>query len=500
MSWSVRQSSSCRPRFGSSWAALLGAAWLLSGGCGEGGTPALTQSELMDPQACKACHPQQFADWEGSMHAYAAEDPVFVAMNQRGQRLSSTLGTFCVKCHAPVAVALGLTTDGLNLKELPAQTRGVTCYFCHAAEAVDGTHNNPLRLATDGTLGGPFADPASGAPHRSRYSALFDYTLAESAAACGTCHDITNQHDVPVERTYQEWGHTLFSDPALGQTCVRCHMDTSTGPASTSSPGKLRQLRGHAFPAVDVALTPFPDTANQRLRVQDELDGTLQGTLCLTDANRIEVTLDNAGAGHFWPSGATQDRRAWVEVTAYAGDRVVYQSGFVPPGSTLDAINDPDLWLIRDCIYDDQNRSIHDFWNAATVAPSNQIPGPVQLSIQDPTTVSRAHVRYLYPVQAPLLERPDRITLKVFLKAVGDDVLADFVASQDLSATDAAAVPTFQLRGGAALEWTPAAAHAPTDIQTRQQVIGLTCVGNQVKQYRIMNTVAVSRATCGPPS
>ena len=57
------------------------------------------------------------------MHAYAADDPVFVAMNQRGQReTAGALGDFCVKCHAPVAVHDGLTTDGLNLATLPSRS------------------------------------------------------------------------------------------------------------------------------------------------------------------------------------------------------------------------------------------------------------------------------------------------------------------------------------------------------------------------------------------
>lgn len=54
------------------------------------------------------------------MHAYAAEDPVFVAMNQRMQReTNGAAGTLCVQCHAPMAVRLGKTKDGLNLAELP---------------------------------------------------------------------------------------------------------------------------------------------------------------------------------------------------------------------------------------------------------------------------------------------------------------------------------------------------------------------------------------------
>jgi hypothetical protein len=501
------------------WVAAV-SAWAAFAGCGGGGAGAagsLSQADLMDPATCQGCHPQQFSDWQSSMHAYASEDPVFQAMNRRAQRATPALGQFCVRCHAPVAVAEGLTADGLDLDELPAKVRGVTCYFCHSAESVNGTHDNPLTLTKDGTLFGPFGDPAAGAPHRSRYSQLMDYAQAASAAACGSCHDITNQHGVALERTYAEWQQTLFEDPTVGQTCARCHMPASQGPASTTSPNTIRSLRGHGFPGVDVVLTGASSATGApaagdaavpgdgaaasgadaaRQSVQDALDTVLQGTLCLTDSNTIEVTLDNAGAGHSWPSGATQDRRAWVEVTAYVGTRVVYQSGAVPADKTVETLGDPDLWLIRDCIFDAQQQPVHNFWDAVSLAPSNQIPGAVKSTVLDPTTFSRSHLRYLYPTAGTLPERPDRITMRVFIKAVGDDVLADLVATGDLDPAVMAAVPTFEVDWGS-MEWTPNA-EPPTDIQTRVPVAGITCVGNQTQQYRVLNTVAVSRATCAP--
>src|SRR5271154_2017340 len=79
-------------------------------------TTMLTQAQLLDPLSCQGCHPDQFSQWSGSMHAYSSKDPVFVAMNQRGQReTNGQLGSFCVKCHAPMALHEGATTDGLNL-------------------------------------------------------------------------------------------------------------------------------------------------------------------------------------------------------------------------------------------------------------------------------------------------------------------------------------------------------------------------------------------------
>ena len=102
------------------------------------------------------------------MHAYAAKDPVFRAMNAKGQReTGGTLGDFCVRCHAPVALELGLTRDGLNLDEVPEHLQGVTCAFCHQVEEVAGAHNNPLIWANDGVMRAAVRAPAQGSPHAS---------------------------------------------------------------------------------------------------------------------------------------------------------------------------------------------------------------------------------------------------------------------------------------------------------------------------------------------
>src|SRR5439155_8964026 len=80
--------------------------------------PTLARAELLKPETCKTCHQDHFREWSGSMHAYASDDPVFLAMNKRGQReTAGALGAFCVNCHAPMAVREGATKDGLNLAQ-----------------------------------------------------------------------------------------------------------------------------------------------------------------------------------------------------------------------------------------------------------------------------------------------------------------------------------------------------------------------------------------------
>lgn len=432
------------------------------------------------------------------MHAYASDDPVFLAMNRRGQReTNGALGNFCVKCHAPQAVRDGLTTDGTNLAALPAAAKGVSCFFCHTAESVDGTHNNPLVLGKEDRLLGPIADPIAGAPHGSGYSALFDETRTESASACGGCHDIVNGHGVALERTFEEWQGTLFSVPPHGLTCAACHMSGRDGPASAVST-KVRRLHDHGFPAVDVGLTPFPgaDPAVQARAAQTALDGTLQGTICLDDLDRkIIVALDNVGAGHSWPSGAAQDRRAWVEVTASAGERVVYRSGLAP-GETTATAADADLWLLRDCIFGTDGTEVQMFWDAASHA-GNALPGPVAIDLQNPSTAVRTHVKRSYPAAGTLTELPDRITLDVYLKALGDDVLVGLVASGDLEAADAAAVGTFHLGGGAQLTWTRAASTSYLDGPTGNRLACVSSAGTYTPVSSIAN--GVSHVRCVPP-
>jgi Cytochrome c554 and c-prime len=468
--------------------------WLLAG-CGSSTSPPrLDAQTLRDPAACQSCHPSQFEEWSHSMHAQAADDPVFVAMNQRAQReTAGAVGTFCVNCHAPLAVRENLTTDGLNLASLPASKKGVTCYFCHAVESLAGTHDNPLVLATDDSLFGPFGDPAPTTPHAARTSTLFDDTQTDSATMCGSCHDIVNKHGAHVERTFAEWQTTLFSQPQKGLSCQQCHMDGSDGPASTVST-RTRRVHRHDFPAVDLALTAAAATSDLRTRSQELLDATVQSTLCWNSVtSQIEVTLDNVGAGHGWPSGATPDRRAWLEVTAYSGADVTYASGGVA-AAPLDASPDPDLWLMRDCLFDGAGAETRMFWQAASLT-DNQLPGALTASVTDPASFM-GHRQRTFPaaVGAGLPTMPDRITLQVHLQAVGDDVLADLVSSGDLDSSLPPLVARYDV-AGAALEWTPATATPQLDARN-----GLLEKCVFVGRYNANVTPADTHAKCLPPT
>lgn len=419
----------------------------------------LTREELLDPATCKDCHPTHYREWASSMHAYASKDPVFIAMNKRGQRETDHgLGEFCVNCHAPMAVIEGATTDGTNLDEVPEHLQGVTCYFCHNVVAVDGDHNNMLRLANDTTMRGGIRDPLQPSAHRAEYSEFFDRNNPKSSELCGGCHDIVTPKGVHLERTFREYRDSLFSKPGPSfDTCIGCHMDGREGVAAQdpSLDVGLRTTHEHLWPGVDVALTDFPDREAQRIAVECALaNGSRIFTLEANPVGEFTVTLET-NAGHKQPSGSALDRRMWLEFIAYdEQDNVIYSSGVIgdgeleqkPPGT---AGHDPDLWMMRDRIFDENGDEVHMFWEAA---PSDQFPeGFTSYGLPSRRDLTPAHT-LARTYQIPTFTLPARVTTRVRMRPMGMDVLQDLVDSGDLDPAIMDAVPTFTLHGTAA-EW-----------------------------------------------
>jgi hypothetical protein len=452
------------------------AAVLLLGCDGDSGAHQpryLEREALLDPETCRECHSDHYREWAGSMHAYASQDPVFRAMNQRGQEETrGELGSFCVSCHAPLALREGATTDGLNLDDVPQSLQGVTCYFCHNVEAVEGTHNNPLRLANDTTLRGGVVDARANSAHGSAYSALMASPRIESAGLCGSCHDVKvpsppGPVELHLERTFAEWQSSIFAPPqAAGETaalsCNGCHMLPTPGVVIASGLGEnapLRSRHAHTFAGVDVALEQFPNTGDAALDDASRDVQTRELTRLLDSAVRLEVcvfrrfsggasikvTLDNATAGHHFPSGAAQDRRAFVEVRAFAAaaDTPFYESGVVGEGEAAATLDDPDLWLLRDRLFDAAGNQVHQFWEAAELQPAT-LPVATSLDPLAPGFLA-GHASRQFPRQGQLAEAPERVTVRVRLEPIGREILSDLVESGHLAAVVAARMPTHDL-------------------------------------------------------
>jgi hypothetical protein len=159
--------------------------------------------------------------------------------------------------------------------------------------------------------------------------------------------------------------------------------------------------------------------------------------------------LDNVFSGHMLPSGASADRRAWVELIAYDDqDQVLFQSGVVADGqpvAALPELGDTQLWQIRDHAYDESGAVAHMFWDVREVQ-SELLPPSVTNDPTDPAynhTVART---YLLPVP------PARVTARVRMRPVGLDLLDDLIASGHLEPVIRDRVPTFSLTG-TELQW-----------------------------------------------
>lgn len=431
---------------------------LLAVGCSD---PKLSVEELQDPTTCQECHPKHYQQWSGSMHAYAAEDPVFLAMNARGQRdTNGELGDFCIQCHAPMAVELGLAS-GANFDPsvLPPAAKGITCYFCHNVESVSRDHNNGLELAMDQTMRGGARNPSDSPAHHSKYDPLMA-SKTNNSTMCGSCHDVITTAGVHLERTFAEWKDTVFAldDPNnfLPLTCSGCHMFPTTD-VIADKPGldvRVREygFHEHAWPAIDQALTPFPEVDEQARLIQRDLDAALKivglrplgsvepyGGICVepTDGGVITVRIDTFNVGHMFPSGAAQDRRTWLEVVAYnaAGD-VVFQSGVVPDGEDPESINDPyvncsgpqrcsGFW---DRTAKADGSPAHFFWEVATV-DSKLLKPQTTLNQNDPAFDHSLTVKYNVPGVASQI---DRVEARLRVRALPYAALDELIASGDL--------------------------------------------------------------------
>jgi len=437
-----------------------------------GGAVRMTPEQLRDPETCKSCHPKHYEEWSSSMHAYSAQDPVFIAMNKRGQReTGGALGDFCVKCHAPMAVADGLTKDGLNLDQLADRKRGVSCYFCHNAVEVQDDHNGKLRIANDDVMRGPFADAVESGAHDSAFTALFDYGRPEHNAMCGGCHDIVLDSGVELERTFREFNAGLFGQrPMEGtstlETCASCHMHGRKDVAAVTPAAPQRVAHEHLWPGIDVALTDFPNKAALRSAVEDcqlGLASVAFFTLDVTPPNVFTFKVET-NAGHNQPSGAAQDRRMWLEVSAYDADGKLIESSSsgiigdqeIEEKPVGDPRHDPRLWMFRDRIFDKAGEPTHMFWEAAPSAAHPKGYETNTLEVRKETLGFGTHpVSKAYELPgAGGAAAPARVTARLRMRPIGMDVLQDLVESGDLDQAVLKEMPTFTFR--AQLEWKAA--------------------------------------------
>jgi hypothetical protein len=397
--------------------------------------PLAERKDMLTPSFCNPCHHDHYTEWQASMHAYAADDPVFRALNAKMQAESPPgEQAFCLRCHAPMAVRLQAPLDFASLDARP-ELKGVTCIFCHSVESSSGTNNNPLLLHDGHELFGGIKDPMDPGVHIARHSFLLDSSSDGSPGLCGPCHDIVTVRGAHIERTFGEWRESRFGVGETTKTsCGACHLPTREGPAAGVPRAPIRTLHDHSMVGVDLAITPFPGKDLQRALVQRFLDDAITTTLCVNadpTGAVVEVGMVNEKVGHGWPSGSNQDRRAWLEVVASKDGATVYSSGVIPPDVAVASVKDPDLFLLRDHDFDADGNETELFWRTATFT-SKQLPFARARTVNAPTVAT-----YRIPVM------PDEVSIGLAIRPIDFDLLA----AAEVSAASVDPLVTFRLAG-----------------------------------------------------
>jgi hypothetical protein len=330
-----------------------------------------TTHELIfrDPETCRQCHPNHVAEWEGTMHAYAEQDPLFAAIDNIFQNdFDGEGGQFCTQCHT-VPGYLGnetqVTMTANGFQQITAglsaiAQHGVSCDVCHSAVSLDQPMNGGLAFEPDGSVHGPLDDPMDTSAH-----ANVESDLHKTGLICVGCHNTQLPivaAPVLLEQTANEW--QMYKQAGGTKECQDCHMPSRMDVAAVGGP--MRTVHAHTFVGTDIALTDgFPDAATQQMLVEQ----MLQQSATLTDAlvqngagatTGMTSSIENL-AGHAIPSGVTSERRLWLEVTVHdASNAVAYQTGMLDAnGDLMDGIpehsvtpnGDPDLWWFGSIIF-----------------------------------------------------------------------------------------------------------------------------------------------------
>jgi len=381
----------------------------------------LTADGLENTGICGGCHNAILEQWKGSMHANALIDPVFQAATELFLSEATAEGDreealACVRCHTPFGhlskTAETTAADYAAATESLGTRSGIFCDFCHSVQSSAGVGNAPFLV--DGGQGdaqkvkqGPRSDAVS-PYHGTAFSEL--HTRSEM---CGMCHDVSHTFNgMPIERTYTEWRESPYNtgDPATTVYCQDCHMRQRPGVPATGStgqpdnPGKSAaggKERDHVYTHYFVgsnAVVPAQLGAGEELIgiAYDNLQNcaTIEITapplpLVWRTAD-IQVKVNNVGAGHYLPTGLSEVREMWLEITVKdALGRMIFQSGSIDRQGDLDPVSR--LFNIK--MADKEGNPTINVAKADRIIKDNRIP---------PKGYRTEHYSFLVPLSAIL--------------------------------------------------------------------------------------------------
>lgn len=206
------------------------------------------RSEKRFPTAasCSQCHPEHYAEWSVSPHAYAMMDPVFNSLHTFiTERTSGTNGDFCIRCHSAVGMQREEKMFSSAMLRTPIMVEGISCVVCHRVDRDFGNSSGRISM-THGTVTAPVYGPTG---NENLQKAIEDkkfglvtkddeigkqvhadaikFPVIQTSAACAACHDVNVPHGFRIESTFTEWKNSPASKN--GTSCQDCHMNQTQG-------------------------------------------------------------------------------------------------------------------------------------------------------------------------------------------------------------------------------------------------------------------------------
>jgi len=270
-------------------------------------TGTFTYDDFSEPEQCSVCHREIYSEWQQSLMSQSFTHPwddveYFKLALPQALKLEKVadVKAGCIGCHAPLAFLAGDIPPKPPVEGTRAN-ESVSCDICHgitgSTEAVPFNFRykiNPGKVKY-GTR--KDAEPQF---HETEYSAF-----TGSPELCANCHDEQSPYGAWVKETYREWKSGPYGSE--GVRCQDCHMQYA--PGKSTPMGKEREdIAHHVFhgPHFDQKLKGSVDLALYTDNPQVKSGSKIV----------IRAVLYNGKAGHYVPSGSSEERMLWLEVKA----------------------------------------------------------------------------------------------------------------------------------------------------------------------------------------
>jgi len=321
---------------------------------------------------CKSCHKDIFNQWADSNHKnVTAANPYYMALEAlAAEDMGNDFRKWCMGCHNPSAMSTkkSKTSHGMDgnflsnemfeqggkrlLKEFKKHgnfqlEEGISCVACHRITKTLSKGNSSYTLELTNRKKYAFEDSTSSAGewlgekfinskpniHKKSYSKA----LYKDPKYCASCHnEFLPSTGKKVVSTYDEWEKSPYNnekDPSRHKTCIDCHMTyLKNGKFSpligrSTQGGEIKKdIKVHYFTGANHFLSGLKNKVNedqsiQLLRTSAKLDVSMEN-------GKLEVGVKNVGAGHHLPTGVSDFRELWLDISIKdKNGKIIFQSG-----------------------------------------------------------------------------------------------------------------------------------------------------------------------------